>query len=231
MHWAGPSAVERLGTPRVVAAVHVEHPGGLRAHPPVDVAHRVVVEPDRPQLARDQLRRGDRVAAIANDVAQRPDEGLVPARAVRQTLVRPLRDVVRYGNDPVAAPKLIPHELRPVRFDRNAMHDIDRWVRTKSTRMLYVYGGNDPVGRAEPFDCGRARPVQRQCSVHVVEGGTHGARIAQLPDAERLALIRIIQRWAGLAAEDTAVSQVERTGVPRSEGRLDRPEPRRLGVR
>ena len=147
-----------------------------------------------------------------------------------QTLVRPLRDVVRYGNDPVAAPKLIPHELRPVRFDRNAMHDIDRWVRTKSTRMLYVYGGNDPWG-AEPFDCGRARPVQRQCSVHVVEGGTHGARIAQLPEAERLALIRIIQRWAGLPADDPAVSQVERTGAPRSQGRLDRPESRRLGVR
>ncbi len=41
----------------------------------------------------------------------------------------------------------------------------------------------------------------------------------------------MIQRWAGLPADDPAVSQVERTGVPRSQGRLDRPEPRRLGVR
>ena len=87
----------------------------------------------------------------------------------------------------------------------------------------------DPWG-AEPFDCGLVRSAQRQCSVHVVEGDTHGARIAQLPEAERLALTRIIQRWAGLPTDDPAVSQVERTGVPRSQGRLDRPEPRRLGV-
>ncbi len=147
-----------------------------------------------------------------------------------RTLVRPLRDVVRYGNDPVAAPKLIPRELRPVRFDRRAMPDIDRWVRTKSTRMLYVYGGVDPWG-AEPFECGKARDaVRRRCSVHVVEGGTHGANLAQLPEQERLALTRRIQRWAGLSADDPAVTQVQRTGAPRSQGRLDRPEPRRLGM-
>ena len=35
-----------------------------------------------------------------------------------RTLVGPLRDVLRYGNDPVAAPRLVPRELRPVRFDR-----------------------------------------------------------------------------------------------------------------
>lgn len=146
-----------------------------------------------------------------------------------RTLVGPLRDVLRYGTDPVAAPMLIPRELRPVRFDRKAMPDIDRWVRMRSTRMLYVYGGVDPWG-AERFSCGRSRPAQRQCSVHTVEGGTHGARIADLPEAERLAAIATIQRWAGLSADDPAVTQVERSGAPRSEGRADRPEPRRLGM-
>ena len=99
-------------------------------------------------------------------------------------------------------------------FDGDAMRDIDRWVRTKSTRMLYVYGGNDPWG-AEPFDCGRVRPAQRQCSVHVVDGGTHGARIAQLPEAERLALTRIIQRWAGLPPTTT---RSPRSSAPASRG-------------
>jgi hypothetical protein len=146
-----------------------------------------------------------------------------------QTLVRPLRDVVRYGDDPVAAPVLIPRELRPVDFDEKAMPDVDRWVRTRATRMLYVYGGNDPWG-AEPFTCGQARPAQRQCSVHVVDGGTHGARISQLPEAERLAAIATIQRWAGLTTDDAAVRQVQRAGAPASLGRVDRREPRRLGM-
>jgi hypothetical protein len=147
-----------------------------------------------------------------------------------RTLVGPLRGVLRYGNDPVAAPRLVPPRLRPVRFDRTAMPDVDRWVRTKSTKMLYVYGGVDPWG-AEPFRCGQARDARRrQCSVHVVDGGTHGASIAQLPDDERLALTRRIQRWAGLPADDPAVTQVQRTGEPRAEGRIDRADPRRIGL-
>ncbi|WP_182377042.1 S28 family serine protease [Nocardioides sp. WS12] len=109
----------------------------------------------------------------------------------------PLADVLQHPGGWGGA-NFVPAELKPIDFDRRAMADIDRWVRTRSTEMLYVYGGNDPWG-AEAFDCGR-RAAQRACSVHVVEGGTHGARIAQLPEAERVSATAQIRAWAGLDA-------------------------------
>ncbi|WP_418059077.1 S28 family serine protease [Pimelobacter simplex] len=117
---------------------------------------------------------------------------------------KPLAGVLRYPGGWGGA-NFVPRELRPIHFDKRAMADIDRWVRTRSTQMLYVYGGNDPWG-AEQFSCGKpAKPghhgkpgKRRECSVHVVEGGTHGARIAQLPEAERAAATAQIRKWAGL---------------------------------
>ena len=110
----------------------------------------------------------------------------------------PLADLLHYPGGWGGA-NFVPQDLRPIRFDKNAMADIDRWVRNKSTNMLYVYGGNDPWG-AERFSCGTKKVERRQCSVHVVEGGTHGARIAQLPEAERAAATAQIRAWAGLGA-------------------------------
>ena len=40
----------------------------------------------------------------------------------------------------------VPQELKPIDFDEKAMPAVDRWVRTRSTQMLYIYGGNDPWG-------------------------------------------------------------------------------------
>lgn len=133
---------------------------------------------------------------------------------------RPLRGVLRYPGL-FAAPNFVPDELQPIDFDTNAMSDIDRWVRTRSTRMLYVYGGNDPWG-AERFDCGTTRLARRQCEVHVVAGGTHGSNIAQLPEAERAHATALILRWAGLSADDPAVRQIRRTGHPAEVPALDR---------
>lgn len=118
-----------------------------------------------------------------------------------QAYERPLKGVLRHPGR-WGGPNFVPKELKPVRFDRRAMADIDQWVRTRSTRMLYVYGGNDPWG-AEQFECGR-RAAKRACSVHVVEGGTHGARIADLPEAERLEATTQILAWAGLSPAGNA---------------------------
>jgi hypothetical protein len=132
----------------------------------------------------------------------------------------PLRGVLRYPGA-FAAPHFVPDELQPIRFDKQAMRDVDQWVRTRSTHMLYVYGGNDPWG-AERFSCGHARVVQRECSVHVVAGGTHGSNIAQLPAAERDQATAQILDWAGLSASDPAVQQIRKTGRPDSRPALDR---------
>ncbi|WP_370290121.1 S28 family serine protease [Nocardioides sp.] len=132
---------------------------------------------------------------------------------------RPLRGVLRHPGGWGGA-NFVDASLRPIRFDRRAMPDIDRWVRTRSTQMLYVYGGNDPWS-AEAFDCGR-RAERRECSVHVVAGGTHGARIAQLPEAERSAVIARIQRWAGLGSTDAAVRATAGDARPVRRAALDR---------
>lgn len=121
---------------------------------------------------------------------------------------KPLAGVLRYPGGWGGA-NFVPQELRPIRFDKRAMADIDRWVRGKSTHMLYVYGGNDPWG-AEQFSCGRKSVERRECSVHVVAGGTHGARIAQLPEAERAAATAQIRAWAGL---DGATARPERNAA------------------
>ena len=58
--------------------------------------------------------------------------------------------------------------------------------------------------------------------MHVVAGGTHGARIAQLPEAERSAVIAQIQRWAGLAGTDAAVRATAGDARPERRAALDR---------
>ena len=133
---------------------------------------------------------------------------------------RPLRRELRYPGA-FAAPHFVPDDLQPIHFDTQAMRDIDWWVRARSTRMLYVYGGNDPWG-AEQFECGNARVLDRECSVHVVAGGTHGSNIAQLPAAERDQVTLQILDWAGLSASDAAVRQVRETGKPDFRPALDR---------
>ncbi|MEV5003729.1 S28 family serine protease [Nocardioides sp. LML1-1-1.1] len=131
----------------------------------------------------------------------------------------PLADVLHFPGGWGGA-NFVPAELKPIRFDRRAMPDIDRWVRTRSTNMLYVYGGNDPWG-AEQFTCGK-RAERRECSVHVVAGGTHGARIAQLPEAERLKVTAQILDWAGLGSSDKASKAVAGDGRPVRNAKLDR---------
>lgn len=130
----------------------------------------------------------------------------------------PLEGVLRYPGS-FGGQNFLPAELKPVQYDDKAMPNVDRWVRTAASRMLYVYGGNDPWG-AERFDCGK-NAVQRECSVHTVVGGTHGARISQLPADEQAAARATLLSWAGLAPADPAAQQIARTGNPKKVAALD----------
>ena len=99
------------------------------------------------------------------------------------------------------------------------MPDVDRWVRTASTQMLYIYGGNDPWS-AEPFDCGK-HAVRRECARYYVAGGTHGSRISGLAPAQKAAATAMVLDWAGLTPSDPAVRQVEKAGTPKRNATLD----------
>ena len=99
------------------------------------------------------------------------------------------------------------------------MPAVDRWVRTRSTQMLYIYGANDPWG-AEAFECGK-KAAERECAVYYVEGGTHGSRIDDLEDPEKKAATDMILDFAGLAPSDPAVRQIDKFGQPKKNAMLD----------
>ncbi|TCC45839.1 peptidase S37 [Kribbella capetownensis] len=89
-----------------------------------------------------------------------------------------------------AAPASVPDGIEP-RHDAAAMADIDRWVKTSATRMLFIYGENDPWS-AEKFEPG---PGTRDSHWFTVLAGNHNATIAGLPSAVRTEATKILQGW------------------------------------
>ncbi|MBE8525223.1 aminopeptidase [Amycolatopsis sp. H6(2020)] len=120
-----------------------------------------------------------------------------------------LRDLLRYpGAD---QPKtFVPASIRLPRFDYPAMPDIDFWVKTRGTRLLFVYGSNDPWG-AEPFELGRG---SRDSYRYYVQGGNHGSKVAQLAPPDAAAATATIRRWAGLPAASSLAARSAPAGFP-----------------
>jgi hypothetical protein len=81
----------------------------------------------------------------------------------------------------------------PTVFAANAMMDIQSWVETEGSSLMFIYGSNDPWSAAK-FELGAAVDSYR----YIVDGGNHGANIAQLPTAERNAATATVQRWGGV---------------------------------
>ncbi|NGN68693.1 aminopeptidase [Streptomyces sp. A7024] len=108
-----------------------------------------------------------------------------------------LAGLSRYGYQPPR--NFVPRSI-PMKFQPQAMRDIDSWVRHNAHRMLFVYGSNDPWG-AEPFRLGHgARDSYR----YYAPGANHGALVSKLPAAEKEKATAAIQRWAGVGASSDA---------------------------
>jgi hypothetical protein len=90
---------------------------------------------------------------------------------------------------------IVPREL-PMRFEPQRMRDIDDWVQSRGSELLFVYGENDPWG-AEAFELGRKT---RDSYWYEAAGANHGANIAQLTLAEQAEATTALQRWAGIEA-------------------------------
>ncbi|WP_055694042.1 S28 family serine protease [Streptomyces prasinopilosus] len=86
----------------------------------------------------------------------------------------------------------VPRDI-PLRFDPDAMPDIDRWVRRSGTRLLFVNGTRDP-STAEPFPPGR-----HDSRVLWVPDANHHTTIAALPTPDRTEATAMLTRWAGHA--------------------------------
>ncbi|MGC7102009.1 S28 family serine protease [Amycolatopsis lurida] len=108
---------------------------------------------------------------------------------------RHLRDLLRYPGSNVAA-TYVPDSVRLPRFDHVAMPDVDFWVRSRGSRLLFVDGENDPWS-AEPFRLGFGSQDSYR---YVVPGGNHGSKIAQLPPGDAAAATDTVRRWAGAPA-------------------------------
>ncbi|MEU0194057.1 S28 family serine protease [Streptomyces afghaniensis] len=110
-----------------------------------------------------------------------------------------LADLLRHPD--AAEPRsFVPRDI-PLRFDPAAMPDIDRWVRRRGSRMLFVYGTQDP-SVAEHFHPGGA-----DSRVLWVPGGNHGVDIADLSPADRACAEDALFRWAGQGAGGQASPQ------------------------
>ncbi|MCL7491008.1 aminopeptidase [Streptomyces sp. MCA2] len=82
----------------------------------------------------------------------------------------------------------------PLRFQPDAMPDIDRWVRQHGSELLFVYGENDPA-RAEPFRTGRG---SRDAHVYLAPHTNHLASIDKLAPRDRARATAALRRWAAV---------------------------------
>ncbi|WP_225731706.1 MULTISPECIES: S28 family serine protease [unclassified Nocardia] len=101
-----------------------------------------------------------------------------------------LTDLLRYPNIQDMR-NYVPRDI-PLRFDPDAMADIDRWVRRDSTGLIFIYGANDPT-RAKPFRLG---PSPHGDAVYLAPAANHLARIANLTAADQAAVLAALTRWS-----------------------------------
>lgn len=107
-----------------------------------------------------------------------------------------LKGLLRYpGGDVPTSYLSIPV---PKPFDQDLMIRVGHWVRNSGERMLFIYGGNDPWS-ASPFEVRERNDAFR----FFVPGGNHGARITQLPQAERDLALQKLFEWMGVSAPAT----------------------------
>lgn len=81
-----------------------------------------------------------------------------------------------------------PHDPAPAQ-------DVADWLAAEGERLLLIYGENDPW-TAGAFELGEAADSY----LFHAPGGNHGARIADLADADREQAIAAVEAWAGTRA-------------------------------
>jgi hypothetical protein len=78
-------------------------------------------------------------------------------------------------------------------FDPKAMNDVQNWVSTSGSTLLFVYGENDPYSAAA-FEVGNAKDSYR----FFAPNGNHGASIGALASADKATALAALGKWAGV---------------------------------
>jgi hypothetical protein len=81
-------------------------------------------------------------------------------------------------------------------FRAGAMEDIDQWVQSEGSELLFVYGEWDPWTGGQ-FELGAAADSVRL----TVPEATHGARLARLPAADRDLAFAKLEAWTGVTPD------------------------------
>jgi hypothetical protein len=88
-----------------------------------------------------------------------------------------------------------------------AMTDVQNWIKASGTRIMLIYGQNDPW-TAGAVELGGATDSFK----YTAPNGNHGANITRLVDAEEAAATATVRRWAGLPASfKKRIDRSERT--------------------
>ncbi|MFE0100254.1 S28 family serine protease [Streptomyces sp. NPDC059009] len=131
------------------------------------------------------------------------------------TITQPwLGDLSRYGYQPPR--NFVPRDI-PMKFQKGAMKDVDRWVHKNAHQMLYVYGADDPWG-AEPF-----RPAQGEkhdSYVFTAPNANHGAKVEGLVAADKAKATERILAWAGLSKSSAKAPYDAKLDRPAKQGEL-----------
>ena len=110
------------------------------------------------------------------------------------------------------------------RYQPYSMAIVGAWVKSAATRMIYLYGGNDPWS-AGAFDVRSENDSYR----YIIPGANHDPSITALPEAQQNEIYDRLERWMEvtidsshrLSAKAAAASDLPiRTWRPR-RGRLD----------
>ncbi len=125
-----------------------------------------------------------------------------------------LNGLSRYGYQPPR--NFVPRDIE-MKFKPWVMRDVDNWVRKNATRMMYVYGENDPWG-AERFRPGKGT---HDSYVFTAPGANHGANVAGLKaDDKALATARILE-WANVAPASVQADPGKAQALTAYDARLD----------
>ena len=77
-------------------------------------------------------------------------------------------------------------------YSEDAMRDVERWVKTESEGLMFVYGENDPWSAGMfPF-----RP-EADSLRFVVPKGNHGSKFVDLPAEQQKQFVDVLSRWLG----------------------------------
>ncbi len=100
-------------------------------------------------------------------------------------------------------------------YDPTAMADIDDWVQTAGSRLLFVYGVWDPWSGGK-FELGAATDSLRL----IAPGASHGADLRSLTDPDKAAAYARLAEWTGVTPDESGLKRSARVVRPPAEPRI-----------